>query len=178
MTQPIDKNLDQLILLVNEEDHKVGSCEKLYVHQKGYLHRAFSVFIMNDEGKMLLQKRADHKYHSGGLWTNACCSHQLGNVDLRLDIENRLDYELGIRVKNLRERFIYSYRADLDHGLIENEVDHIYTATYKGEVTFNKDEVSEIKWVDPTWLLNDIKGNPDRYTYWFKGTIERVLTFV
>jgi len=163
------------IVLVNERDEKIGTCEKLYVHQKGYLHRAFSVFVFNKEGKMLLQKRALSKYHSGGLWTNSCCSHQLAETKLIDDIHARLGFELGIKVNGLKEVFVYPYCKVLDHSMTENEIDHIFIAYYDGEIHLNKDEASDYSWRDPKEILKDIKKNPDHYTYWFKGTIERVV---
>lgn len=168
----------EMIVLVDEQDNIVGSCEKLYTHVKGYQHRAFSVFVFNKEGKMLIQRRAKEKYHSGGLWTNSCCSHQIAGTELIDDVHDRLEFEIGIKVDDLTERFIYSYRAELDHDLIENEVDHIFTAHYDGEVTLNPDEAMDYKWVDVDQLLKDIDENPDNYTYWFKGTVHEVVDYI
>ncbi len=165
----------EYIVLVDEKDQIVGSCEKLYTHKKGYLHRAFSVFVFNDQGKMMIQQRAEHKYHSGGLWTNACCSHQIAGTELIEDVHARLQYEIGIQVDNLKEQFIYSYRADLDHDLIENEVDHIFTANYNGPISLNPEEAMDYQWVDVDQLLIDIKNNPQNYTYWFKGCVKEAI---
>lgn len=162
------------IVLVNEEDKIVGSCEKLYTHEKGYLHRAFSVFVFNSKGEMLIQQRAEEKYHSGGLWSNSCCSHQIAGEELIQDIHNRLKFELGIEVKDLKEHFVYSYRAELNDHLIENEVDHIYTAICDTDIKFNPSEVMAIKWVKVQDVIDDIKLNPSQYSYWFTGTIEQV----
>ncbi len=127
---------------------------------------------------MLVQRRAKTKYHSGGLWSNSCCSHQLAGEELVQDINNRLEFELGIKVINLKEIFVYSYIAELDHELTENEVDHIFVADYDGEVDFNEDEVMEVKWMDVDELQEDMEANGSSYTYWFKGTIDRVVRYL
>ncbi len=167
----------EYIVLVDEKDQVIGSCEKLYTHKKGYLHRAFSVFVFNDEGKMMIQQRAPQKYHSGGLWTNACCSHQIAGTELIDDVHARLEYEIGMKVEDLREEFIYKYRAQLDHELVENEVDHIFTATYNGPVILNPEEAMDYKWVDVEELLLDVSQNPDNYTYWFKGCVHEAVKY-
>jgi len=121
------------VILVNEQDQPVGTMEKMEVHQKALLHRAFSVFLFNDRGEMLLHKRADSKYHSGGLWTNACCSHPRPGEDTRSAAEKRLQEEMGI-VTPLTKAFDFIYKASFDNGLTEHEFDHVFTGTYQGSI--------------------------------------------
>jgi isopentenyl-diphosphate delta-isomerase len=157
----------EMVILVDENDNPVGTMEKLEAHRKGKLHRAFSVLVYNSKGEMLLQKRALEKYHSGGLWTNACCSHPLPGEKMEDATRRRLREEMGL---DLHPAFSYSfiYKTPLDKDLIEHEFDHVYTATFDGQPLINRDEVEDWKFVNMTWLRNDIARNPDTYTYWFK----------
>src|SRR3954470_13284590 len=119
------------VILVNEKDQAIGTMEKMEAHRKGVLHRAFSVFIFDRHGKMLLQQRAFHKYHSGGLWTNACCSHPLPGEDIESAAHRRLYEEMGFQTP-LKKIFDFTYKADFRNGLTEYEFDHVFTGYYEG----------------------------------------------
>lgn len=155
------------VILVDAEDNPVGTMEKMEAHEKGLLHRAFSVLIFNSKGELLLQKRASSKYHSGGLWTNTCCSHPAPNETVAVAAKRRLKEEMGI---DLQPVFAYkfTYKAPLDQNLIEHEVDHVFTATFDGVPQVNTHEVEDWKFVEISQLLHDIQAHPDRYTPWFK----------
>ena len=155
------------VILVDEKDNQVGLMPKLEAHQKGLLHRAFSVFIFNSDYKLLLQKRASSKYHSGGLWTNTCCSHPRDGEDTIDAANRRLNEEMGIKT-SLRKVFDFIYTAELDNNLIENEFDHVFYGVYDVDPIINKDEAEDFKWVDMETLKNDIENNKDQYTVWFK----------
>ena len=155
------------VILVDEKDNQVGLMPKLEAHQKGLLHRAFSVFIFNSDYKLLLQKRASSKYHSGGLWTNTCCSHPRDGEDTIDAANRRLNEEMGIKT-SLRKVFDFIYTAKLDNNLIENEFDHVFYGVYDIDPIINKDEAEDFKWVDMETLKNDIENNKDQYTVWFK----------
>ena len=155
------------VILVDEKDNQVGLMPKLEAHQKGLLHRAFSVFIFNSDYKLLLQKRASSKYHSGGLWTNTCCSHPRDGEDTIDAANRRLNEEMGIKT-SLRKVFDFIYTAELDNNLIENEFDHVFYGVYDIDPIINKDEAEDFKWVDMQTLKNDIENNKDQYTVWFK----------
>jgi isopentenyl-diphosphate Delta-isomerase len=160
------------VILVDNDDNAIGTMEKMEAHQKGCLHRAFSVILYNSQGDMLLQKRSASKYHSGGLWTNACCSHPLPGENIKDATRRRLKEELGIDVPTaFRYKFIY--KANLEGGLIEHELDHVFTGLFDGHPHINEHEVSDWKFVNVQWLKNDIRQNPLNYTYWFRLMIER-----
>lgn len=155
------------VILVDEHDRVVGTMEKLEAHRKGMLHRAFSVILFNDAGKLLLQKRSKSKYHSSGLWTNTCCSHPLPGETIDAATRRRLKQEMGIDLQPVfSHRFIY--KAKLDHDLIEHELDHVYVGTYNGSPEINQKEVEDWKYVDFQWLKEDMQKNPSSYTAWFK----------
>ncbi len=155
------------VILVDEKDNQVGLMPKLEAHQKGLLHRAFSVFIFNSDYKLLLQKRASSKYHSGGLWTNTCCSHPRDGEDTADAANRRLYEEMGIKT-SLRKVYEFIYRAELDNNLIENEFDHVFYGIYNDDPILNTDEADDFKWIDMETLKNDIDNNADKYTVWFK----------
>ncbi len=155
------------VILVDEADQIVGTMEKLEAHMKGALHRAFSVLIFNSHGEMLIQKRAKSKYHSGGLWTNACCSHPIQDQNIETTIQHRLKYEMGIDV-SLEYFYKFTYRACLDKDLIEHEVDYVYKGTYDGTPAINLEEVEDWKYISLHDLQLSIDSNPQEYTYWFK----------
>ncbi|MGZ5283049.1 MAG: isopentenyl-diphosphate Delta-isomerase [Bacteroidia bacterium] len=163
------------VILVDKHDNETGVCEKMTAHREGLLHRAFSVFIFNDKGEMLLQQRAFHKYHSGGLWTNACCSHPKPNEETLEAAYRRLNEEMGITGCELTEAFSFIYFAELDDDLKEHEFDHVFIGRWNGIPIANADEVADYKWVSPSKLLADVEVNPKAYTFWFKEVIERVL---
>jgi isopentenyl-diphosphate Delta-isomerase len=157
----------EMVILVDHNDVAIGTMEKMEAHRRGELHRAFSVLVFNSKGEILLQKRALHKYHSGGLWTNACCSHPLPGERIEDAARRRLREEMGI---DLQPEYAYKfiYKTDLDQNLVEHEYDHVYKATFNGEPAINKAEVDDWKFVDLAWLKTDVTRNPEAYTYWFK----------
>jgi isopentenyl-diphosphate delta-isomerase len=166
---------DELIL-VDEQDNPVGYETKLRAHEAGgKLHRAFSVFIFNATGEVLLQRRATTKYHFGGLWTNACCSHPRRGEDTPQAAHARLRHELGFDTA-LRKLFCFVYRAsDPSSGLTEHEFDHVFVGEFDGTPRPNSDEVAEWKWIAAAELLADVRANPQTYTPWFSLVVGRVL---
>lgn len=159
------------VILVDEQDRELGTMEKMAAHEQGRLHRAFSVFLFNEEGQMLLQKRANNKYHSPGLWTNACCSHPRPQEDTMTAAIRRLQEELGI-ISPLQFKTSFVYRSEFENGLTEHEFDHIYVGTYMGEPIPNTEEVAATKWIDLQELKKEIKKEPASFTTWFKIAIE------
>ena len=164
------------LILVDEHDNPVGYAPKLATHENGgRLHRAFSIFIFNSAGDLLLQQRASGKYHFGGLWTNTCCSHPRRGETTIDAAHQRLRHELGFDTE-LTEKLSFVYRAaDPASGLTEHEFDHVFVGRFDGVPTPNPEEVGDWKWVRPDELLADIKAHPASYTPWFKLVVERVL---
>ena len=163
---------DELIL-VDEHDAVTGHDEKLRVHQLGLLHRAFSVFLFNDAGELLLQQRALTKYHSGGLWANSCCSHPRRGETLTQATQRRLQEELGITCP-LHAAGHIIYRADVPPALIEHEYDHLFTGHYNGEFSLNPEEVAAVRWISLPDLDNEVKNHPERFTIWFKVILKKL----
>jgi isopentenyl-diphosphate Delta-isomerase len=162
------------VVLVDEFDNPVGVMEKLEAHQKGLLHRAFSVFIFNSGGKMLLQRRALSKYHSAGLWTNACCSHPRPN-EKTLDAANRrLKEEMGLVVE-LTYKTQFTYTTKFDNELIEHEVDHVFVGITDIDPIINAEEVESYIWMTTTDLKNQLAINPSLFTSWFKIAMEKLF---
>ena len=155
------------VILVDENDTQVGLMPKLEAHQKGLLHRAFSGVIFNSNHQLLLQKRAVSKYHSGGLWTNTCCSHPREGEETINAANRRLIEEMGIKT-NLRKVFDFIYKAELDNELTENEFDHVFYGIYNEDPIINTEEADDFKWIDMETLNNDITANGQNYTVWFK----------
>jgi isopentenyl-diphosphate delta-isomerase len=155
------------VVLVNEQDVELGTMEKLEAHEKGILHRAFSVILVNSEGEILLQKRAAKKYHSAGLWTNTCCSHPRPGESVEAAAVRRLKEELGI---NTRPKLAYSfvYKVALENNLIEHELDHVLIGKFDGAPIINPEEIEDWKHMSVDDLRNDILSNPSYYTHWFK----------
>lgn len=156
----------EYILTVDEQDRETGYMEKMEVHKKGVLHRAFSVMIFNNEGEVLLQKRARKKYHSPGLWSNSCCSHQREGETLTEAVSRRIKEELGI-ICDIKEEFKFKYRVEFDNGLIEHELDHVFIGHCNGNVYPNEDEVEEIRWATLDKLYKEMSEHPENFTYWF-----------
>jgi isopentenyl-diphosphate Delta-isomerase len=155
------------VILVNEHDQQIGTMEKLEAHRKGVLHRAFSVMIENSKGEILIQKRAKSKYHSGGLWSNACCSHPKPGEKTEEAVARRIKEELGIElIPSFSYKFIYE--VAFPNQLIEHELDHVFVASFDGVPKINEAEVEDWRFVDQQQLLNEIEENPDQYTHWFK----------
>jgi len=163
----------ECILLVNERDEEFGFADKLEVHKKGLLHRAFSIIIMNAKNRILIQRRAIDKYHSGGLWSNSCCSHQKNGENLEKAIHARLIYELGFDCK-LKKILKFKYLTKFENGLIEHEIDHVFIGHFNGTPRPNYSEVADVKWVDYNTLVKDIQSFPEKYTYWFKIVLEKL----
>lgn len=154
------------VILVDESDTPVGVMEKMEAHRRALLHRAFSVFIFNRKGEMLLQRRALSKYHSGGLWTNACCSHPRPDEDTSEAAKRRLSEELGFVVP-LEKIFDFTYRSEFDNGLTEYEFDHVYAGWYDQGVYPNPEEVSEYRWLSLEAIQTELTAYPSTYTSWF-----------
>ena len=167
----------EFVIIVDKKDREIGTMEKMEAHRQGLLHRAFSIFIFNSKNEMLLQKRAIHKYHSGGLWTNACCSHPRPGEDLNNATQRRLIEEMNI-VCPLKKAFSFIYKKEVDNYLIEHELDHIYIGTFDGEPIPNEEEVIEWKFCDVEKIKKDLKQNPSNYTEWFKIGLEKVNFFM
>ncbi len=155
------------VILVDEEDNQTGMLEKMEAHRQGLLHRAFSIFICNQNGEMLLQKRAISKYHSGGLWTNACCSHPFLNEDTGKAAHRRLKEELGFDCE-LEEIFDFIYEAPLDHGLTEHEFDHVFIGHYELLPEWNTEEVSACEYFSVEEIQSWLQTMPEVFTAWFK----------
>jgi len=163
---------EEEVILVNEQDEQIGTMPKMEAHEKAVLHRAFSVFVMNDKGETMLQQRAAHKYHSPLLWTNTCCSHQrVGETNIMAG-KRRLQEEMGFSVE-LKELFSFVYKAPFDNGLTEHELDHVMIGNSNEAPTINTDEVADWKWMKPSDIKKNIEQYPDLYTAWFKIIFER-----
>ena len=169
--------MSEKIILVDKNDVQIGTGEKLQVHKDGFLHRAFSVFVFNSKCQLLLQKRHRGKYHSGGLWSNTCCSHPCEGEDTLMAAHRRLKEEMGFDC-NLKEIYSFSYKIEFKNGLIENELDHVFVGRFDDQPMANAKEVEDYKWVSKGELLEDIKNNPNIYTYWFKEIAEKIFNYV
>lgn len=163
----------QYLSLLDADCQVIGKEEKLIVHQKGLLHAAFSIVLYDCYGNMLLQKRALSKYHSAGLWTNACCSHPSYGESMDTAIQRRLEEELGLRTEVVKiDEFIYYYQDPVS-GLIEHEYDQIYEGVVSPPINYNPYEIAELKWMSWESILADVEKNPEIYTFWFKYWISR-----
>ncbi len=160
------------VILVDQRDQPLGTMEKMEAHRKGLLHRAFSVFILNETGELMMQRRALDKYHSGGLWTNTCCSHPRENEDVEAAAHRRLQEEMGFDCE-LEKMFDFVYRAEFEDGMTEHEFDHLFVGTFNGVPQINPDEVSDWKWISLENLERDLAENPKNYTAWFRIIFER-----
>ncbi|WP_041567083.1 isopentenyl-diphosphate Delta-isomerase [Nonlabens dokdonensis] len=165
------------VILVNENDEQVGLMEKIEAHEKALLHRAFSVFVVNDKNEIMLQQRALGKYHSPGLWTNTCCSHQReGETNIEAG-KRRLMEEMGF-VTELEELFHFIYIAPFDNGLTEHELDHVMIGQYNDAPNINPDEVASYKWMTAQDIKDDMERQPDIYTEWFKIIFEKYYSHI
>ena len=160
------------VVLVDTNDNKLGLMEKLEAHRKGLLHRAFSVFVLDEKKRLLLQKRSLNKYHSPGLWTNTCCSHPRDNEDIIDAGKRRLNEEMGMST-NLDQLFSFIYKVNFDNGLTEYEFDHVLIGISKNDPVINKEEVCDWKWVDIKRVKIDLVDNSYMYTEWFKIIFEK-----
>ncbi len=161
------------VILCDKNGKELGTEDKLRAHQEGKLHKAFSIFIYNSLGEHLLQKRADGKYHSAGLWSNTCCSHNISGEKLMVTAERRLQEEMGFTCK-LQKKFSFVYQVDAGNILIEHEYDTVLVGKYDGEVSPNENEVQDIRWVNIDELINNIVENPHEYTPWLKIILQRM----
>ena len=169
--------MEEKVILVDEDDRQIGLMAKMEAHEKAVLHRAFSVFLMNDAGQIMLQQRAENKYHSPLLWTNTCCSHQRnGETNLEAG-KRRLWEEMGIQAE-LREVFSFIYKAPFDNGLTEHEYDHVMLGRFNGTPEINTEEVADWKWMTPQAIRDDIAQNPQSYTAWFKIIFEKFYDYL
>tara|TARA_R110000751_G_scaffold122576_1_gene223226 strand:+ start:661 stop:1179 length:519 start_codon:yes stop_codon:yes gene_type:complete len=168
---------EELVILVDENDKEVGLMPKMEAHEKALLHRAFSVFVFNKNKELMLQRRASHKYHSPGLWTNTCCSHQRQGESNIAAGKRRLMEEMGFET-NLEESISFIYKAPFDNGLTEHEFDHILLGNYEDDPNLNPDEVSEWKWMSLSDINTDMLENPDIYTEWFKIIFDKFYTHI
>ena len=168
---------EEKVILVDREDNPVGTLPKMEAHEKGVLHRAFSVFILNQKGELMLQQRALHKYHSPGLWTNTCCSHQREGEENLQAGTRRLEEEMGFSVA-LEELFSFIYKAPFDNGLTEHELDHVMLGYYEGIPEINSDEVNAWKWMSLNEIASDLTVKPESYTVWFKIIFERFFNHI
>ena len=164
--------MSEHVVLVNERDQPVGLMEKMEAHRKGLLHRAFSVFVLNADGELLLQKRASSKYHSGGLWTNTCCSHPREGEDVLDAAHRRMQEEMGFDC-HLEKLFTFTYRAEFDNDMIEHEFDHVFVGYDNQNPTPNPEEVEDFAWLSLPKIEQDIKDNPEKYTAWFIIVFDR-----
>lgn len=170
----MNTDLDQVVL-VTTEDQPIGVMDKLEAHEKGVLHRAFSVFVFNDQGQLLLQQRAMEKYHSPGLWTNTCCSHQRSGETTEEAAHRRLVEEMGFDC-TLTKAFEFVYRAEFDNGLTEHEYDHVLIGTYNDSPEPDPAEVGGWQYVDTDDLVKKINAQPEQYTEWFKIALPQLLS--
>jgi isopentenyl-diphosphate Delta-isomerase len=159
--------LEDILILVNQKDEEVGFMPKMEVHEKGLLHRAFSILIFNKKGEMLLQQRARTKYHSPALWTNACCSHPKKDEIILDNALTRLELEMGFKCE-LHYAYKFEYRAEFENNLIEHELDHVFIGEFNEDPKPNKDEVENFKWISLQSLRIEITENPEQFTPWFK----------
>ncbi|MBW8359170.1 MAG: isopentenyl-diphosphate Delta-isomerase [Weeksellaceae bacterium] len=163
--------MEEQVVLVSENDEILGTMEKMQAHENGILHRAFSVFLFNDIGEMLLQKRAAEKYHSPNQWTNAVCSHPRVDESYLQGAKRRMKEELGIDTE-LTEKFSFIYKADVGQNLWEHELDHVFTGTFNGAFNLNEEEVSEVRYIGMDDLNKEMKERPEHFTEWFKIILE------
>jgi isopentenyl-diphosphate delta-isomerase len=164
--------MEDRVILVDEQDNVLGEMPKLEAHEKGVLHRAFSVFIFNSKGEMMLQRRALSKYHTPGLWSNTCCSHpRLGESVIEAG-ERRLQEEMGFSVA-LQSKFSFIYKVNFDNGLIEHELDHVLFGQYEGKPKINKVEVEEWSWKNMDEIDQEMVTNSKGYTFWFRYLLSK-----
>lgn len=170
-------HMEEKVVLVDPEDNVLGQMEKMQAHQNGLLHRAFSVFLFNRNGDMLLQKRSAEKYHSPNQWTNACCSHPRYHETYLEAANRRIKEELGIEAE-LTKKFHFIYKADVGQGLWEHELDHVFFGLYEGEFQLNKEEVDSVRYISIENLKEEIAGNPENFTEWFKIIWEKYRDYL
>lgn len=166
--------MQEQIILVDELDNAIGTMEKMEAHEKGLLHRAFSVFIFNSKGELLLQQRALTKYHSAGLWTNTCCSHPRPNEKTLDAAKRRLKEEMGLTC-DLHHKTSFIYKTNFDNGLTEHEFDHVFFGNCDQDPSINPEEVESFLWMDTREIMDDIEKDPEKYTSWFKIAMKNLF---
>lgn len=169
--------MEERVILVDENDVQIGTEGKMQAHIDGALHRAFSIFVFDGTGKMLLQKRAKEKYHSGGLWTNTCCSHPRPNESTIDAANRRLKEEMGMSCV-LQHSFTFQYKSILDNNLIENEYDHVFIGISNDLPVLNRDEAEGFKYMETEAVIRSMEANPDEYTEWFKICIHELNNYI
>ena len=168
---------EEEVILVDTNDRPLGTMPKMEAHEKAVLHRAFSVFILNKKGELLLQQRAWEKYHSPGLWTNSCCSHQRkGESNLEAG-NRRLQEEMGMEA-DLEELFSFIYKAPFDNGLTEHELDHVLLGYSDSDPNINSDEVAAFRWAPLETIAAEMQADPDQFTAWFKIIFDRFYSYI
>ncbi|MDP3461840.1 MAG: isopentenyl-diphosphate Delta-isomerase [Bacteroidales bacterium] len=168
---------NEFVILVDEKDQQLGLMEKMKAHQEALLHRAFSVFLFNSDGRLLIQQRALSKYHSPGLWTNTCCSHPRDGESVMMAANRRLYEEMGMKA-TLVEIFWFIYKADVGQGLTENELDHVLIGYTDEQPVINTDEVHDWKYAGMDEIAADMLQHPDQYTVWFRIIFNRVHEYL
>lgn len=164
----------EMVILVDENNKEIGTAEKIYAHRHALLHRAFSILIFNNKSEMMLQKRASTKYHSGGLWTNACCGHTRPNEPILNAIHRRLGEEMGFNC-NLNEQFHFIYKVPLNNELSEHEYLTVFTGEFNGSFVVNSVEADGWRWISMENLKKELREKPEQFTFWFKLIMERFL---
>ncbi|MHC5202641.1 isopentenyl-diphosphate Delta-isomerase [Myroides sp. LJL119] len=168
---------EELVILVNEQDQQIGLMEKIQAHKEALLHRAFSVFVLNDKNEIMLQQRAAHKYHSPLLWANTCCSHQRqGETNIQAG-KRRMREEMGFDL-DLKDVFNFIYKAPFDNGLTEHELDHVMIGYSNQDPIINPEEVADWKWMGIEDIKKDISENPQVYTEWFKIIFSKFYHYI
>ncbi|MBA2499371.1 MAG: isopentenyl-diphosphate Delta-isomerase [Chitinophagaceae bacterium] len=166
--------MKELLILVDEQDNEIGVMDKLSAHKKGVLHRAFSLFIFNTKGELLLQQRADIKYHSAGLWSNTCCSHPNAGEKISASIARRLMEEMGITC-DAEFKFSFIYKAQLDNGLTEHELDHVYFGYTDDKPNPDSEEVKDWRFISLQNLVTEMAMHPEMFSAWLKICLPDVI---
>lgn len=162
---------EELVTLVDGDDHPLGTMEKLQAHVEGRLHRAFSVFVFDGAGRVLLQRRSDSKYHSAGLWSNTCCGHPRPHEPVEVAASRRLFEEMGFRTL-LRPLFRFVYRAEIGAALVEHEVDHVLVGRFEGSPAPEPAEVQDWRWAGLDQVRGDVHREPQKFTAWLRILLE------
>lgn len=162
------------VILVDTKDNEKGVMEKLEAHHKGALHRAFSVLLFNPKGELLIQRRADHKYHSAGLWSNTCCSHPRPKENNTHAVTRRLGEEMGLRAET-SHLYSFIYKYEFNSSMIEHELDHVFIGETSHKPQLNPDEASDWRWISWNELRNEIEDNESSYTFWFKQILAHLM---
>lgn len=163
------------VVLVNEQDIAIGKMDKMEAHIKGELHRAFSVFIFNSSGQMLIHQRAANKYHGAGLWTNACCSHPQWGENVLKGALDRLQFEMGLQC-NIHKSFCFLYNTPVENNLIEHELDHVFWGYTDASPYPHPDEVQDYKWASLDEIKKEINQKPQKFTFWFREAFNKIIS--